>query len=460
MSIIENRSFLAASQKQRDKLVDHFVCKGATEGPPVVLEICGALKTKLLQKSAEVLFRHYAGLTGSSRYKAGIHNTGGIRLSWQEIDLAGLAVRGSELQSGRTSAVKAGNSDFGNPALLSFVLTALGPTRHQLVFRSTHAPLNGPARSFFLQMLFALYEMGDDYDMSSLSAALLEYFTRDRGQERRFWREMLKGVEQPAYLAIQEQPTSVPYEHFVMDIPARLYETVRTFARRNLLPFEIVLQGSWGILLSRLTSNSDVVFGTTVCASSWLPSITTFNNLLNTIVPLRMRCHPLDHCRDLFAQLQDDHWRIAQHRSLTMADIEEETGFGRLFTSIVFQKLSREDPGTVSGDSLSVTRLLADYEWDQNAALWLIVEQSEQARVRVQYAPDLFGRGTAELLVENWKGILEEVATEPGRRIVEIRILSQAERREEWNQTEREIGDKTIAELLKEPVEMTRETIA
>lgn len=439
MSIIENRSFLPSPQKQHDKVVDHFIRKGAPEGPPVVLEICGVLKTKLLQKSAEVLFRNYAGLqTGNSRYRAGIHNRGGIRFSWQEMDLAGVAVRGSELQCGRISAVKTVN-DFGNPALLSFVLIALGPTRHQLVFRSTHAPLNGPARSFFLQVLFALYEMGDDYDMSSLSAALLKYFTRDRGDERRFWKEMLKGVEQPAYLAIWEQPTAAPYEHFIVDIPARLYDTVRVFAQRNRLPFEIVLQGSWGILLSHLTSNSDVIFGTTVCAcSSWFPSITTINNLLNATVPLRTRCHPSDHCRDLFVRLQDEHSRMAQYRSLTMAEIEEETGLGRLFTSIVFQKLSPEDPDAVSGGSLCVTRLLADCEWDQDAALWLIVEQSDQARVRVQYAPDLFERGTAELLVENWKRVLEEVVSGPGRRIGEIMILSQTQRRavEEWNQPE------------------------
>jgi Condensation domain len=459
VSIIENPFSLLHESKQHDGITDHFSQKSTPEAA-VVLEISGELDTDLLQKAAEVLFGYYVDLQSeTARTRVGTQlGSSGIRLSWHEKDLLGIALRGCELHRGTISAA-AGGKAAADPALLSFTLIALEPGRHHLVFRSTHFPNEG-AMSLLLQTLFALYEMGGEWNTSSSSAALLEYLTAGvrASDHRTFWNRMLEGLEGPTYLASQEQQAWASYEHLLGEIPEGLSAAIQSYAQRNRLPLGIVLQGSWGILLSRMTGNRDVVFGITLCDPPAIAATTTkISNLMNARVPVRMQCDPAERCSDVLVRLQNDQARMVLHRYLSLHEIEDEAGVGKLFdTCVVFQKLSSERPAPIPAEGFHVTRLFTEHECDQDAALWIVVQQTDQMRFCVHYSGQVFDRGTVELLVGRWKRVLEEAVERAEVRIGEIEILSEGERRqvvEEWNRTERESGGKTIAELFAESAE-------
>src|SRR5205085_7131614 len=81
----------------------------------------------------------------------------------------------------------------------------------------------------------------------------------------------------------------------------------------------------------------------------------------------------------------------------------------------------------------------------------------------LMYATDLFERGTAEAMADRLVRLLTSAAGEPERRVSELELLSADERRrvvEEWNDTAREVGEATLAELFEARVTMTPEAPA
>jgi non-ribosomal peptide synthetase component F len=82
----------------------------------------------------------------------------------------------------------------------------------------------------------------------------------------------------------------------------------------------------------------------------------------------------------------------------------------------------------------------------------------------VEYATDLFDRGTIERFAGNFKTLLEAVVVEADRPISELPLLSEVERRlllREWNETTRDYPkEKLIHELFEEQVERTPEAVA
>ncbi|MBC2879822.1 MULTISPECIES: non-ribosomal peptide synthetase [Streptomyces] len=81
----------------------------------------------------------------------------------------------------------------------------------------------------------------------------------------------------------------------------------------------------------------------------------------------------------------------------------------------------------------------------------------------VDYAVDLFDRGTVELMVERLVRFLEAVAEDPGTPVGRVEILEPAERErllEQWNDTAADVPDTTLPELLQAQAARTPDAVA
>ena len=81
----------------------------------------------------------------------------------------------------------------------------------------------------------------------------------------------------------------------------------------------------------------------------------------------------------------------------------------------------------------------------------------------MEYATDLFDRGTAEAMAERLVRALEAMASDPDRAIGEINILDDAERLqilEEWNATDQAAPEITLPQMFEAQVARTPEAIA
>ncbi len=81
----------------------------------------------------------------------------------------------------------------------------------------------------------------------------------------RYWRKMLKGVTIPTPLMVDKSSSSLSAERTHARHEVNLSEAntakLRSFVRGNKLSFEVLVQGVWGLLLSRYSGEEDVLFG-------------------------------------------------------------------------------------------------------------------------------------------------------------------------------------------------------
>jgi len=91
-------------------------------------------------------------------------------------------------------------------------------------------------------------------------------------------------------------------------------------------------------------------------------------------------------------------------------------------------------------------------------------EEKRCLRGYLNYNTDLFNRDTIQRLISHFKNLLESIVTNPGQRISNLSILSEAEKHQlliEWNDTERDYPKaKCIHQLFEEQVEETPDAIA
>ena len=112
-------------------------------------------------------------------------------------------------------------------------------------------------------------------------------------------------------------------------------------------------------------------------------------------------------------------------------------------------------------------RLSAIESVGQTARFELSLGLEERGGVIVgglDYNLDLFEAETAGRLLESYELVLQAVVADPARRVLEIDLLSEAERRqivEEWNETRREYrGAVTLHQLFEEQAQRTGEAVA
>ena len=82
-----------------------------------------------------------------------------------------------------------------------------------------------------------------------------------------YWQKILKGLTIPTPLMVDKSSSSLSTERTNARHAVNLSESdtanLRSFARENKLSFNVLVQGSWGLLLSRYSGDEDVLFGVT-----------------------------------------------------------------------------------------------------------------------------------------------------------------------------------------------------
>ncbi len=97
--------------------------------------------------------------------------------------------------------------------------------------------------------------------------------------------------------------------------------------------------------------------------------------------------------------------------------------------------------------------------WDSNA-----IERGDGIRGTLTYNTELFERATAERFIEHFGVLLESIAEDPDRSVLDLELMSVEERRqvvESWNRTDAEFpGDRCIHELIEAQAERTPAAVA
>jgi amino acid adenylation domain-containing protein len=292
---------------------------------------------------------------------------------------------------------------------------------------------------------------------------------RDAAADEAWWRRALHGFDEPTSLFAGSAPgvlsTTGAAQTEAFELPAPVTARLRETARSHRLTLNTVVQGTWGVLLSRYSGSSDVVFGITVSGRpADLPGVESMVGLFINTVPLRLQTPAGTSLIPWLRQLQADQAELRRHEHAPLADVQRwsqlPAGTPLFETLLVFENYPDRERTRAEGEDLVLQRSV-----DQtNFPLTLVVMPGEQLAVRLRYDGARFAPDAMRLLSGHMRLLLENIAARPEARLGELELLTDQERHRqlvEWNATEVPYPrDACVHELVARQVERSPEAVA
>ncbi|HKH48745.1 MAG TPA: amino acid adenylation domain-containing protein, partial [Thermoanaerobaculia bacterium] len=368
------------------------------------------------------------------------------RLDLPVVDLRLLAAPARQAALERLARQAArGLFDLGQAPLLRALLLRLGPQEHALCLTIHHIATDGWSWRVLFRELAQLYDAFAAGRPSPLPALPVQYADFARWQrawlrgevlERQlaYWREALRGR-----LPVLDLPADRPrpaVQSFrgatrAFALPVGLGAALRGLGRGERATLFMTLLAVFEVLLHRLSGQDDLLVGTPVANRNHSELEALIGVFVNTLV-LRTDASGEPTFRELLARVREVALGAYAHQDLPFEklvdalQVERDLSHTPLFqVAFVLQNAPLEvleleqlsmrpleiDPGSAKFD---LTLALSD----RGAALqgWL------------EYNTDVFDAATMERLLGAFARLADGAAADPGRRIAELPLLSEAER--------------------------------
>ncbi|MEH2220998.1 MAG: amino acid adenylation domain-containing protein [Nostoc sp.] len=251
----------------------------------------------------------------------------GVEVSLEQEDWRGLSLsQQQEKLETYLSADRLRGLEMTKPPLMRLALFQVDSNAYQFIWTSHHILTDGWCVPLIFKEVFAFYEAfskGQDLLLEP-SHPYRNYITwlkqQDLSQAEAFWRNKLQGFKSPTPLGIEAEPVNFSaqeerYGEQKTRLTAASTAALQSLVRQHRLTLNILVQGVWGLLLSRYSGLEDVVFGATVSGRpSELVGAESMLGLFINTLPMRLLVSPQ---ASLWSWLRD-----IQNQSFTQRDYE------------------------------------------------------------------------------------------------------------------------------------------
>ncbi|MBZ5554816.1 MAG: amino acid adenylation domain-containing protein [Acidobacteriia bacterium] len=447
--------------------------------------LAGPLKIDALEQALnEIIRRHEVLRTtfGESDEQPVQNIAPSMVLKLPVVDLTSLTAEQCELEIQRIAveeAQKPFNLSVG--PLLSTVLLRLADDRHVLLYTMHHIVSDAWSIGIFMRelaTLYGAYSTGHPTPLSDLPVQYADFAHWQRGWlqgevlelQLAYWKKQLAGV--PAVLELPTDRPRPPVQTFVgavatMDLPKALSEQLRSLARSEGVTLFMLLLAAFQTLLHRYSHQEDVVVGSPIANRNRVEIEPLIGFFVNTLV-LRTDLSGNPTFRELLSRVREVALGAYAHQDLPFEKLVEELRPERsLSHSPLFQvAFSLENAPGSPFEPAGLTLTPLDFEWKTSKFDLTLFMHESSAGLRgiLEYNTDLFDGSTMGRMLSHFHNLLENLVADPGQRISQPPLLSDAERQRvvvEWNQTASEYPrDKCIHELVEAQVERTPDAVA
>ncbi len=426
------------------------------------IELEGAVDSARLRRAAAGVLAHHATLRAAFEYDDhGIPAqlvVDTVDVPWREVDLTGYGTAAGEELERLLDEDRVARFDLTRPPLLRLLLIRTAPGQYVLALTNHHIILDGWSMPLLVRELLVRYAADDAPALPEprpYSTYLEWVATRDRDASFRAWERALEGLEEPTLLAPQasSEQFGVPAEVDIA-LPAALIDALDTVVARHGVTMNTVVQAAWGMLLSRLLSRRDVVFGATVSGRPpQLSGVESMLGLFINTVPVRVRIDPDETCAQLLTRLQGEQVSLLDHHYLGLGDIQARMGLGNLFDTLsVFESYPVDKSGFDEHTDIAGMRVTAlDARDATHYPITLLSILEPRLRLSLRYQHGIFDRATVTTLAARVIGILETIARNAGTPVGDVDLFVPTERElvvDTWNATEHQVPRLTLAELF------------
>jgi amino acid adenylation domain-containing protein len=396
-------------------------------------------------------------------------------------DLSGLdeGARAAELERHRHELRRP--FDLAREPLFRARLLRLAADEHALLLSMHHIITDGWSIGIMLRELTAFYEAfiaGRTPVLPPLSIQYRDFAAWQREwlsgaeleRQLAYWRESLRGAP-PALELPTDRPRPVVQSYrgaaLEREFGKELTGALNELSRARGVTLYMTLLAAFKTLLYRYTGQEEIVVGTPIANRNRMEIENLIGFFVNTLV-LRTSLSANPTFSELLARVRDVTLGAYAHQDLPFEKLVEELHPERdmsrtpLF-QVMFSLQNEPFPPLRLGGV--VMQHLEDESKSAQFDLTLdLVEREAGILCTLEFNTDLFNHETAERMFDHYVRLLEEVVADPNRRLLELPLLTDEERRRllvEWNDTAREYPrDRCVHELFEAQAAQRAESIA
>ena len=344
-----------------------------------------------------------------------------------------------------------------------------------LVWTFHHILLDGWSVQLIVKNVSELYDAfwrGRDLQLSA-SRPYGDYIAwlqeQSEVEAQAYWRQALEGFTAPTRFNVDQVRNSGiestdEFGEQEIRVPQVITTALQALARQNQVTLNTVVQGAWSILLSRYSTDADVLFGAIVSGRpAALRGVETMVGLFINTLPVRVGVSP---GARLWPWLRELHSQQAASRDLEWSNLVQIQGWSEvprgipLFESVlVFENFPMAGPQAARPSSSRGERLIQR----TNLPLTVYIVPGDDMLVRVLYDCERFDSASITRLLRHLRTILERMTTPGICRLAELDPLTSSERTQitiEWNTTARDYEQRGVAQLFEEQVHLRPDAVA
>ena len=429
---------------------------------PAALKLTGQLNVEALGRAFGELFRRHESLRTTFEGRDGqpVQHVGPAHETSLVVVDAG-ALPGDEL---RRLVVQEARQPFNlvRGPLVRVRLLRLSGEEHVLLLTMHHIVSDGWSMGVLVREMAGLYQAFVEGKPSPLPELTIQYADYAKWQrewlsgarleeELSHWRKRMEGA--PALLALptdRPRPAVQSYRgaQARLLLPKRLAEALQALSRREGVTLFMTLLAGFEVVLSRYSGQGDVVVGTDIANRNHAETEGLLGFFVNQLV-MRNQLSGGMTVRELLAKVRETALEAYAHQDLPFEELvkalnpERSMGHAPLFQ--VKLVLQNAPVSSVGLPGLSIHALDSEGVAAKFDLTLAFNETPEGLSGFWEYATDLFDAATIERMGVHLGRVLEGMAAEPGRKLEELSLLGEGERRqllEEWSRT----GERVVEE--------------
>ncbi len=317
--------------------------------------------------------------------------------------------------------------------LMRLTLIRTGEDSYQFSWSHHHLLMDGWSAMRITGEVFKFYEAfagGEELQLPN-TLAYRDYIAwlreQDLKEAENFWRQTLAGFTSPTPIGgLTSSAAKRDYASQELIIPAALTQNLETLAHEQQLTLNTLLQGAWGLLLSRHSGRDDVLFGGTVSGRpAELPGVENVVGLFINTLPVRVQVKKGEALLPWLKDLQEQQLDARQYEYTPLVRLHEWSELPRhapLFESIfVFENFPVDVSFGERSSKLRIRDVRFDIEVNYPLA-FVIKPRTSSPRLELIYDRTRFDKVYIEMMLRHVETLLTSMVANPGALLDELQM--------------------------------------
>jgi amino acid adenylation domain-containing protein len=374
--------------------------------------------------------------------------------------------------------------DLSQGPLIRAIVVRMDDQDHILLVTMHHIVTDGWSVGIFhreLSELYRAFRSGRPSPFPELSIQYLDYSVWQREwldgdlyqSQLAFWKEQFRTLPPALELPVDHaRPTNQAHRafkgaHHTLCLSSALTKKIRQACQTEGVTLFMMLMAAYQILLHRYTGEEDIVVGTPIAGRQQPETEALIGLFINTLAMRgNLAGNPTAH--EFLQRTKQVALGAYAHQDLPFERLVKEiqperTAAHNPLFQVMFVLQSEEIlPLQLTGlkaEHFRIDNVMANFDLTLD-----VVEKDDQLECLFESNADLFESETIERMMRHFEMLLNGIADNPGCRISELPLLTEAERHQlliEWNNTATDYpSTQTIHELFAQQVEVTPDAVA